>query len=91
MIIVPIPRKTPKPASPLTAINNEGLKKLLLEKDGFSRSINITENALWGKDLNLNQETPALLPLECTTPTELKGQLVVDIDLGEKQTLESSQ
>lgn len=84
MIVVPIPRKTPEPTSPLTAIHNEGLKKLLLEKDGFSGSINITENALWEKDLHLNRETPALLPLDCTTPTELKGQLVVDIDLGEK-------
>ena len=83
MIIVPVPRKSSKASPPTTAINNEGLKKLLLARDGLAGSINITENALWEKDLNLSQETPAILPLESTTPTEIKGQLVVDIDLNE--------
>lgn len=86
MIIIPVPRKSSKSPPSTTAINNEGLKKLLLAKDGLAGSINITENALWGsaKDLNLNPETPAILPLECTTPTEIKGQLVIDMELDEK-------
>ena len=84
MIIVPIPRKASKQSSPAIAINNEGIKNLLLEKDDLAGSINITENALWEKDLKLKQETPSILPLESTTPTELKGQLVVDIDLGDE-------
>ena len=86
MIIVPIPRKTSKHSSTTTAaINNEGLKNLLLEKDDLAGSINITENALWEKDLKfIDQETPSILPLEATTPTELKGQLVIDIDLGDE-------
>lgn len=84
MIIVPIPRKTSKQSSPIIAINNEGIKNLLLEKDDLAGSINITENALWEKDLKFKQETPSILPLESTTPTELKGQLVVDIDLGDE-------
>jgi len=84
MIIIPVPRKDSKSSLPTTAINNEGLKRLLLGRDGLGGSINITENALWDKDLNLSQETPAILPLESSTPTEIKGQLVVDIDLDEK-------
>lgn len=84
MIIVPVPRKSSKASPPTTAINNEGLKKLLLARDGLAGSINITENALWEKDLNLSQEAPAILQLESTTPTEIKGQLVVDMDINEK-------
>jgi len=84
MIIIPVPRKDSKSSSPTTAINNEGLKRLLLGRDGLGGSINITENALWDKDLNLSQETPTILPLESSTPTEIKGQLFVDIDLDEK-------
>ena len=81
MIVVPVPRKSE--STPSIAINNEGLKRLLLARDGLAGSINITENDLWQKDLNLCQETPSILPLESTTPTEIKGQLVVDIDLNE--------
>ena len=69
-----------KPSPPTTAINSEGLKKLLLARDGLAGSVNITENALWGKsDLNSSQDAPAILPLESTTPEEIKGQLVIDM------------
>ncbi|XP_068701522.1 uncharacterized protein [Montipora foliosa] len=82
MIIMPVPRKTTKSTEPATctAVNHEGLKSLLLAKDGLAGSINITENALWKKDINLSEDTASL---ESTTPPELKGQLFVDVDLGD--------
>lgn len=83
MIVVPVSRKSAKESTPSIAINNEGLKRLLQARDGLAGSINITENDLWQKDLNLCQETSSILPLESTTPTEIKGQLIVDIDLNE--------
>lgn len=67
------------PAPPTTAINNDGLKKLLLSRDGVHGSVQITENALWDKDLNLSKDMPAILPLESSTPDEIKGQLVIEM------------
>lgn len=79
VIIIPI-HNNRKPSPPTTAINNDGLKKLLQTREGLVGSVCITENALWGKDcLNFNQDTPAILPLESTTPNEIKGQLVIDM------------
>lgn len=82
VIILPIHNNSnnSKPSPPTTAINSEGLKKLLLSRDGLAGSVNITENSLWGKsDLNWSQDAPAILPLESTTPEEFKGQLVIDM------------
>lgn len=78
VIIIPI-HNNHKPSPPTTAINNDGLKQLLLSKEGLGSCVNVTENALWGKDLNLTQDTPAIVPLESTTPDEIKGQLVLDM------------
>lgn len=80
LIILPIHNNNSKPSPPTTAINSDGLKKLLQSRDGFAGSVRITENALWEKnDLNLSHDTPAILPLESTTPDEIKGQLVIDM------------
>lgn len=78
LIIIPIHNNS-KPSPPTTAINNDGLKKLLLSRDGVAGSVHITENVLWDKDLNLSKDTPAILPLESSTPDEVKGQLVIDM------------
>ncbi|PFX24073.1 uncharacterized protein LOC111332185 [Stylophora pistillata] len=75
VIIIPI-HNNQKPTPPTTAINNDGLKQLLLSKDGLGTCVNVTENALWGKDeLNLSQDAPAILQSESSTPDEMKGQL----------------
>ena len=77
LIIIPIHNSMSSP--PTTAINNDGLKKLLLSRDGVGGSVHITENALWDKDLNLGRDMPAILPLQSSTPDEIKGQLVIDM------------
>lgn len=80
LIIIPIHNNS-MPSPPTTAINNDGLKKLLLSRDGVGGSVHITENALWDKDLNLSRDLdmPAILPLQSSTPDEMKGQLVIDM------------
>lgn len=78
LIIIPLHNNS-MPAPPTTAINNDGLKKLLLSRDGVHGSVQITENALWDKDLNLSKDMPAILPLESSTPDEIKGQLVIEM------------
>lgn len=80
MIFVPVPRKTTKGDSDSTAINNEGLKSLMLAKNSSAGSINITEN-VWEKDKKLSEETPPLA--SNNTPADHQGHLFVDIDLGE--------
>lgn len=79
LLFVPVPRTTTKVDSDTTAINNEGLKSLMLAKNSLAGSVNITEN-VWKKDKKLNDETP---PLRSNTPTDHNVQLFVDIDLGE--------
>lgn len=79
VIIIPI-HNNQKPSPPTTAINNEGLKQLLLSKEGLGSCVNVRENSLWGKDeLNSSQDAPAILPMESSTPEEMKGQLVLEI------------
>ena len=79
VVIIPIHNNSML-SPPTTAINSDGLKKLLLSRDGVAGSVHITENALWDKDLNLSKEDmPAILPLESSTPDEIKGQVVIDM------------
>lgn len=78
LIIIPVHNNSLL-SPPTTAINNDGLKKLLLSRDGIAGSVHITENVLWDKDLNLSKDMPAILPMESSTPDEIKGQLVIDM------------
>ena len=62
------------PTVPLTtAINHDGLTKLLEINGGLNGPINITQNALWNKDWNLPEAwSPVSLPFEPQVPIENK-------------------
>lgn len=51
-------------------VNYEGLKSLLLVKDGLVGFINIIENVFWKKDINLSED---IVFLELMIFFEFKG------------------